>query len=67
MPSKKKIAYIGRNCVSCGTCVKTCPKQIITIHKGITAVIEEGKCVGCGKCAKECPAGIITMTEVLAA
>ncbi|MCL2811106.1 MAG: 4Fe-4S binding protein [Clostridia bacterium] len=64
MSSAKKFARIGHECVACGVCAKTCPLRIITIHKGINAVVDGRKCVGCGKCAKACPAGVITIMEV---
>lgn len=60
MPKRKAIVSI-RECVSCGCCMKICPKGAITIPTGIHAVIDKELCVGCGKCAKECPASIITL------
>lgn len=53
-------------CVACGCCVKVCPLNAISIHKGIKAVVDINKCVGCGKCAKECPASVIEIQEVTA-
>lgn len=50
-------------CVACGSCVKVCPFNAITIDKGISAIIDTSKCVGCGKCAKECPASIIELVQ----
>jgi len=64
MPRLNKTAHIGKECVACGICVRTCPLLAIAVHKGIIAVVDESKCVGCGKCAKECPAGVITIREV---
>ena len=64
MPRLNKTARIDKECVACGVCVRTCPLLAITIHKGVTAVVDKNKCVGCGKCAKECPAGVITIEEV---
>ena len=61
MNKNKKITCIGKECVSCGACVRVCPLGAITIYRGLTAVVDERKCVGCGICAKECPAGVITM------
>ena len=58
----KRIAIVNtRACVACGCCMKVCPKNAITIPKGIHAEIDKERCVGCGKCAKECPASIITV------
>lgn len=59
--SKRKANVDIRSCVACGCCMKVCPKNAITIPKGIYAEIDKNLCVGCGKCAKECPASIITL------
>jgi len=66
MAKAKKLANIGKQCVACGVCAKTCPILAITIFNGISAVVDESKCVGCGKCAGACPANVITITEVAA-
>ena len=57
----KKNAVIGEQCVACGCCVKVCPLNVITVYKGMNAVINEEKCVGCGKCANICPASVISI------
>ena len=57
MPKRKATVSI-RECVAC---VKFCPKNAITIPKGVFAEIDLELCVGCGKCAKECPASVITL------
>ena len=53
-----------KDCVACGCCIKVCPKQAITVVKGLFAQVDTDKCIGCGKCAKECPASVIEMQEV---
>lgn len=63
MPRLKKKAYIGRDCVACGNCIKHCPVGAISILEGVYATVEREKCVGCGKCAKACPAGVINILE----
>ncbi len=55
-----------KDCVACGCCVKVCPKEAITVIKGLFAQVDTDRCVGCGKCAKECPASVIEMREVTA-
>lgn len=58
--ASKKYAVIGKNCVACGCCVKVCPRDAVSIWKGVKAVVDTEMCVGCGKCAAECPAGAVT-------
>ena len=50
-------------CVACGVCVKSCPKDAVSIWKGCYAVVDEDLCIGCGICEKNCPAGV--MNKVL--
>lgn len=63
MKKTRKAAVEQRLCVSCGACVKVCPKKALSVWKGVYAQVEEGLCVGCGKCAKECPASVIEVVE----
>ena len=62
--AKRKALVSTRLCVACGCCMKVCPKNAISIPKGIFAEVDRELCVGCGKCMKECPASVITL-EVL--
>ncbi len=64
--AKRKAVVSVRECVACGCCVKVCPRNAITVPKGISAEIDESLCVGCGKCAGECPASVIRLEEVTA-
>lgn len=68
MAEKKKIlkkAQVNIDlCVSCGCCVKACPRIAISIYKGMYAYIDNDKCVGCNKCVKICPASVIKLKEV---
>ena len=59
----KRYAQVGKYCVSCGSCVKVCPKEALSIWKGVMAKVDRKLCVGCGKCASECPAGTLDMRE----
>jgi len=57
----KQFAKINpSDCAACGVCMKACPRQAISIYKGMYAKVNTDLCVGCGICAKECPASIIT-------
>lgn len=63
----KKTAQISHHeCVACGCCAKVCPRQAISIARGVRAIVNAERCVGCGKCAAECPASVIRMQEVTA-
>lgn len=59
--SKRKAKVSIHECAACGCCVKVCPKNAISVPKGIYAEINSESCVGCEKCAKECPASVITL------
>jgi uncharacterized Fe-S center protein len=61
MSRSKKAAYIGKDCVACGVCIKQCPLAALSIYKGLFATVDYTKCVGCSKCATACPAGVITI------
>lgn len=67
-------------CSACGACIRTCPKNLITlIPKSAKVYVAcsttcRGKevmnacsvgCIGCGLCAKNCPNGAITMQNNL--
>lgn len=60
----KRCAGVDRNrCVSCGACMKECPKGAIKVFCGCYAMVDETLCVGCGICAGICPADCITLWE----
>ena len=63
MRKKKKAQVDQRLCVACGSCVKVCPTDAISVYRGLYAIADINKCVGCGRCAKECPASVITIKE----
>ena len=60
----KKAVVDVQHCVACGCCVKECPRDAVTVVKGVTAAIDEALCVGCGKCSTICPASVVTIKEV---
>lgn len=59
--AKRKAVISIQECVACGCCIKVCPRNAISVPRGIYATVNEGLCVGCGKCVKECPASIISL------
>ncbi|MBQ7262681.1 MAG: 4Fe-4S binding protein [Synergistaceae bacterium] len=62
MPTRYAVPDEGR-CVSCGACTHECPKDAITIRKGLYAVVDLELCVGCGICARTCPADCIDLIQ----
>ena len=62
---KRKALVLEKLCVACGCCVKVCPRNAISVYKGIKALVDTDLCIGCGKCAKECPASVIEIREVI--
>lgn len=55
----KKAIVDTNKCVACGVCIPKCPKDAISIFKGIFAVIDTEKCIGCNLCNKACPANAV--------
>ncbi len=46
----RKKAKVGTDeCVACGCCVKVCPRNAISIFRGLYASVDKNLCVGCGK------------------
>jgi electron transport complex protein RnfB len=80
--NKNNLPEIDPNkCVSCGLCVKACPRKIISIapknQKPIVKCYSNDKgaavkryckvgCIGCGICVKNCPSQAIEMVKNLA-
>ncbi|MDD3027477.1 MAG: 4Fe-4S binding protein [Erysipelotrichaceae bacterium] len=60
----RKAIINQKQCVSCGACVKVCPRDAIEIYKGMYAKVDLDKCVGCSLCKKACPASVIEMEDV---
>ena len=60
----KKAIINQKQCVSCGACVKVCPRNAIEIDRGMYAKVDMAKCVGCGLCKRACPASVIEMEEM---
>jgi heterodisulfide reductase subunit A len=48
-------------CISCMTCVKSCPYNAPFCNYDNKAEIAGAKCMGCGICASECPAKAIKL------
>ena len=62
--AKLKLAVVNqKRCVSCGACVKACPRFAMSIYKGCYAQANKELCVGCGICANTCPASCISIEK----
>lgn len=48
---------ITDECLSCGTCMESCPNEAIT--EGKTYSIDPDRCENCGICIDSCPTGAI--------
>ncbi len=49
-------------CLGYGDCVRSCPKDAISIENGV-ARVNPSKCIGCGICTRECPNNIIHLID----
>jgi heterodisulfide reductase subunit A len=62
MPVSGQIAWVDPDkCISCMTCVHTCPYLAPVVGEDNKALIQGAVCMGCGSCAAECPACAITL------
>lgn len=51
-----------KKCISCGICIKVCPKGLIRMDKGVPVMNQEAspRCNCCGQCVAFCPTGAAT-------
>jgi len=57
-----QVSYVDQEkCISCMTCVHTCPYSAPFCNKDGKGQIEAAKCMGCGICVSECPARAIQL------
>jgi heterodisulfide reductase subunit A-like polyferredoxin len=50
-------------CISCMTCVHSCPYGAPFVNVDNKGEITAAKCMGCGICASECPACAIQLNH----
>lgn len=58
--AKPQVAFYAAKCISCGTCVKVCPREAQIVSPKERRVLWE-KCDNCGKCAEACPTSAMDM------
>lgn len=51
--STAKPTIVKKKCTGCGTCIKWCPQEAISLD-GKKAAIDSGECIGCGECLAMC-------------
>ncbi len=51
--ARKKLV-VSLFCEGCGTCVKTCPNQALSLKEG-KAIVDYNLCLTCGYCVPHCP------------
>ena len=61
--SKRFAMVNSKFCVACGTCIKACPRNAVSVWRGCHAIVAESECIGCGRCVKVCPIGCIEIKE----
>ncbi|MFW6283720.1 MAG: DUF362 domain-containing protein, partial [Minisyncoccales bacterium] len=49
-------------CTVCGTCIKYCPVDAISIENN-EIVVDYDKCIGCGECVSVCPNDAVEVNE----
>ncbi|MFV0527438.1 MAG: 4Fe-4S dicluster domain-containing protein [Lachnospiraceae bacterium] len=64
MERVKKKVQIGADCVACGCCVKSCPRDALHIERGLYAQVKKEACIGCGRCVTVCPAQVMELVQV---
>jgi heterodisulfide reductase subunit A-like polyferredoxin len=59
-----QVSVVDQNkCISCMTCVKSCPYGAPALNYDHKAEVQSAKCMGCGICASECPARAIQLNH----
>ena len=67
LPERFRGKHVLKNCIACGTCVKVCPANAISIEKDGKVLrsfkIDMKKCIFCGNCQYHCPVAAIKHGE----
>lgn len=55
------IPHIDNNlCTLCKTCIRVCPRQILTAQKEVITVLDNNDCLLCSHCYAACPSGAVS-------
>lgn len=64
LETSAQVSHVDQNkCISCMTCVKSCPYGAPFVNLDHKAQVAAAKCMGCGICASECPARAIQLSN----
>ena len=55
------IAIDSTECTACGSCVDTCPLDLIEMGDSSAVINDEDSCIECGACVDSCPAEAISL------
>lgn len=50
----RQLAHRAPTCIGCGTCIKTCQNQVLSVKDG-AFIIDRERCQDCGSCVEVCP------------
>lgn len=68
--AKKFVKYypypLHKVCIRCGACIKSCPKKVISMKKGIISIDYRG-CISCFCCQEACPVAAMEIRRSFAA
>jgi pyruvate formate lyase activating enzyme len=52
--SRRHLSFVPANCIGCGYCARTCPRQVHVMDAEKGHVLRRERCDVCGDCTREC-------------
>jgi NAD-dependent dihydropyrimidine dehydrogenase PreA subunit len=49
------IVIDGGTCTACGSCIDTCPLELIALGATVAEIDDPDSCIECGACVDSCP------------